>query len=301
MDGEETSERETEHRNRDPWPIGYDGTTGLYTVDCLGNTDEVIQVYTGTEIDNSLDVGSSCTNSEGIVAWYAFRDFNPIEGGNSECIGAQDSTDDSGVYRMTQLYAVACNASTGEYELYLIDSGYSGWFPMQVSPTLGQSDIVSNTGTDVGFYSSIHVDLVSSASNATFTVITYGDDGYIDSYYNILLENPWSVSNRGVQNTNDHESGQGIELEHQKLCLKGVYPNPSTDTFQISLQLSEPADISLAVYDISGRCVGVLSNGLLSAGDYNFNWDATGLPSGCYLVRLVGSGHFETARSILIR
>ena len=94
------------------------------------------------------------------------------------------------------------------------------------------------------------------------------------------------------------EEGSGLPEE---TILGSVHPNPSAGTFQIPLHLSEPLDARIEVYDITGRRLALLSEGLLPAGEHSFSWDASGLPSGCYLVRLSGIGASETVRCVLIR
>jgi hypothetical protein len=44
--------------------------------------------------------------------------------------------------------------------------------------------------------------------------------------------------------------------------------------------------VGLAVFDLLGREVAVLHRGALPAGRHTFAWDATGVPSGVYFVRL---------------
>ncbi len=72
-----------------------------------------------------------------------------------------------------------------------------------------------------------------------------------------------------------------------EVTLYGNYPNPFNPQTMISFSLPESAEVSLVVYDIMGREVQVLVNGSMNAGMHEARFDASHLPSGTYLYRLV--------------
>lgn len=87
-----------------------------------------------------------------------------------------------------------------------------------------------------------------------------------------------------------------------------VYPNPSRGVTTWSITLSSHAsDLSLELYDPSGRLVRVVHHGIESSGHRFVTWDgrctAGGrLPSGTYLGRLTGDGALlGTERVLLLR
>jgi hypothetical protein len=65
-----------------------------------------------------------------------------------------------------------------------------------------------------------------------------------------------------------------------------VYPNPFNSSLAISFQLPVASDIKLKMYDISGREVASIVNGRWSMGEHKVEWEAEGLTSGIYFVRL---------------
>jgi len=83
--------------------------------------------------------------------------------------------------------------------------------------------------------------------------------------------------------------------------LGPVAPNPSSSVFHVSVNLPQAMDVRLEVFDIAGRRVEQLADDLFPSGEQEFSWDASGLSSGCYLVRLSGAGVSETVRCVLIR
>ena len=83
--------------------------------------------------------------------------------------------------------------------------------------------------------------------------------------------------------------------------MRPVTPNPSASIFHVRVDLPQAMDVRLEVFDTAGRRVGLLADDLLPAGEREFSWDASGLSSGCYLVRLSGAGVCQTRRCVLLR
>jgi len=76
--------------------------------------------------------------------------------------------------------------------------------------------------------------------------------------------------------------------------LTECYPNPFNSTAQVHFELAEQSRITLDVYDISGRRVANLANGLFTTGKYAIKWQADGLSSGVYFLRLAGGQDIVT-------
>lgn len=68
------------------------------------------------------------------------------------------------------------------------------------------------------------------------------------------------------------------------------YPNPFNPATTISIGLPVKSDISLDVYNIVGEKVLTLYNGELEAGNYDYNVNASNLPSGIYIYVLNSVG-----------
>ena len=64
------------------------------------------------------------------------------------------------------------------------------------------------------------------------------------------------------------------------------FPNPSDGVTSIRFELPDRMDVHLQVIDVLGRVVGMLVNGSVSAGAHDVLFDASGLPSGVYVIRL---------------
>ena len=86
-----------------------------------------------------------------------------------------------------------------------------------------------------------------------------------------------------------------------RVTLEAAYPNPFNPQTTIRYALPEAADVRLAVYDLMGREMAVLAEGVQPAGTHQATFDAAGLPSGVYLYRLQAGTHTETHRMTLLK
>ncbi len=68
------------------------------------------------------------------------------------------------------------------------------------------------------------------------------------------------------------------------------YPNPFNDATVFQASLSQPGNVSLVVYNLSGQLVDTLALGYFNPGNYKFSWQAGGYASGLYLAVLKSRG-----------
>jgi hypothetical protein len=90
------------------------------------------------------------------------------------------------------------------------------------------------------------------------------------------------------------------------LVLSQNSPNPFSKWTDIEYQLSARADISIKVYDLTGRSVKTLADGRLEPGCHRARWlgdDEEGkqVSGGVYFVRLRQGGQDLTRRAVLLR
>ncbi len=69
-------------------------------------------------------------------------------------------------------------------------------------------------------------------------------------------------------------------------ALSSAYPNPFNSTTTIGYSLPVAGNVSLAVYDVNGRLVETLMDGVMQAGRHSVAWDATGQSVGIYFVKM---------------
>ncbi|MEP0545293.1 MAG: Ig-like domain-containing protein [Rhodothermales bacterium] len=97
----------------------------------------------------------------------------------------------------------------------------------------------------------------------------------------------------------------GISLAPVAFALAPAYPNPFAGTTTLAYELPEPADVTLDVFDLLGRRVAVLADGVQEAGRYTARWDGTvaGAPAanGVYVYRLRAGGFTASHKMVLLR
>ena len=88
-------------------------------------------------------------------------------------------------------------------------------------------------------------------------------------------------------------------------ALNPAYPNPFNPVTIISFSIPSisetTSNVSLTVYDISGRLVETLLEGLIQPGIHTVKWDAGDFPSGVYFVKLKTGSLFQTNKVLLIK
>ena len=89
-----------------------------------------------------------------------------------------------------------------------------------------------------------------------------------------------------------------------ELALQDNHPNPFSQSTTIRFELPERQRVQLSVYDLLGRKVATLVDGVVAAGVHQVRWGAEGLPSGTYFYRMEapdGGGFLKTGRMVLVR
>ncbi|MEZ4699149.1 MAG: T9SS type A sorting domain-containing protein [Rhodothermales bacterium] len=86
-----------------------------------------------------------------------------------------------------------------------------------------------------------------------------------------------------------------------RTTLESAYPNPFNPTTTLRFGLPEALNVRLAVYDLLGREVERIVDGVLDAGWHEAVFDAGDLPSGLYLVRFETPTARFTRRILLLK
>ncbi len=83
--------------------------------------------------------------------------------------------------------------------------------------------------------------------------------------------------------------------------IKQNFPNPFNPLTNISFDISSQGFVSLKVYDMTGREVAVLANGVYAPGEYSVTWDATDFATGAYLYKFITNEKTEIKTMMLIK
>lgn len=87
----------------------------------------------------------------------------------------------------------------------------------------------------------------------------------------------------------------------EKYRLSNNYPNPFNPTTNIIFDIPKNSFVKLKIYDVSGKELIALVNEDLTAGSYNYQWDASSFTSGVYFYRLEANDFVETKRMVLLK
>jgi hypothetical protein len=87
----------------------------------------------------------------------------------------------------------------------------------------------------------------------------------------------------------------------QETTLLDSYPNPFNASTRIRYVLSVETDLSLDVYDLMGRHIKTIFEGVQEPGEHTVIWDAPDLPSGIYFVKLTASEKSESTKMLLLK
>jgi len=80
-----------------------------------------------------------------------------------------------------------------------------------------------------------------------------------------------------------------------------IFPNPFNSTAHIEFMLPVTQRVSLRLYDVLGRKVAVLAEGVQLAGYQRVSLDGAGMASGVYFARLDAGGMSRTQKMVLLR
>ena len=86
-----------------------------------------------------------------------------------------------------------------------------------------------------------------------------------------------------------------------QFMMHNPYPNPFNPVTNISFDIPIDSDVVIQVYDINGRHVTEIVNSILSAGSYQYRWDARMIASGLYFINISAGDFVQTSKVVLIK
>ncbi len=133
-----------------------------------------------------------------------------------------------------------------------------------------------------------------SSTGSYLTEIFFYDlnTGYCVGGYGVILK----TTNGGLTGLEplSNEIPENYKL-HQN------YPNPFNPSTKIKIQLKDAGLAQLVIYDVLGRKVETLVNGVLKQGTYEVDFDGSNFTSGVFFYKLESGFFSETKKMILIR
>jgi len=83
--------------------------------------------------------------------------------------------------------------------------------------------------------------------------------------------------------------------------LHSVYPNPFNPVTTIAYEVPNTSQVTIKVYDISGREAAQLVNSEIAQGFHTIDWNATNHASGAYFVKMVAGSFIQTRKMVLLK
>ena len=202
-------------------------------------------------------------------------------------------------------------SNTGSKVYFKTINGGANWFSVSLpvyTDYWSFKFINQNTGWISGSTSTsnrVILKTTNGGNNWSFQLIEeYGS--YIRSIYAFDENNAWFCGyNNSIYKTTDGGGVIGIEPVNNSLrkhfSLSQSYPNPFNPTTIINYQLSVSSNVSLKIYDITGKEISILVNQKQTPGYYKVKFDGSYLPSGVYFYKIFTEDFSETKKMILIK
>jgi len=146
----------------------------------------------------------------------------------------------------------------------------------------GDKDLVFSNEIEKAY--EVRVSYISDGSTETM-VIKEGDSIKMDKPFSSLEFLRTEITDELVKETE----------------LMPSYPNPFNPTTNITYRISNQIDVSLIIFDATGRRIATLVDSEQDAGQYTLPFDASGLASGIYFVRFSAGDMLSTQKLTLIK
>ena len=106
----------------------------------------------------------------------------------------------------------------------------------------------------------------------------------------------------GVEEMHDAVTVEvGSAVTEASFVLNKAYPNPFNPTVVLSMEYGVGSNAVLNIYDTQGVLVDQLVNGFVEAGTYDITWDASDMPSGVYIVKMIAGNVMQSQKIVLMK
>lgn len=172
--------------------------------------------------------------------------------------------------------------------LIYTSNGGASWAPRNAGINQGVDAVFflnSNDGRAVGDLGTI---FKTTNGGLTWLAETSGTTNALNDVFFVASGQGWIVGDNGTvlfyNGTTSIGDGGGLP---NRSTLHQNYPNPFNPQTTISYTLAQPSLVTLRIYTLIGQEVTTIVNTRQDAGNHEVRFDATGLPSGVYVYKLV--------------
>ena len=114
-------------------------------------------------------------------------------------------------------------------------------------------------------------------------------NGIADSWNSLLVTHVEKLSGTTVMNI------------PSTLTLNPAFPNPFNPITKLSFGIPGDGMVTVNVFDVQGRLVTTIQNGLMETGYHEVEWNGSNQPSGMYLVKVQFENELKSEKIILIK
>lgn len=109
---------------------------------------------------------------------------------------------------------------------------------------------------------------------------------------------PWGGIIATILTSVVERRGEGVP---DRVALFQNYPNPFNPTTTIAYELSEGGEVSLKVFDLLGKQVATLVEGVQQPGAYRVTWNARDISTGVYIYKLSAGAYNKTQKLVVLK
>ena len=178
------------------------------------------------------------------------------------------------------------------------EEGYSGSNGSPVGTLWANSTTAQADSASYSNFVTMHGGSTQSLIGDTVSLYLPDDNLYFD-----VLFTSFSGGNSGGGFSYIRISVNTLNLDQQQwpeeYTLSNNYPNPFNPITTFTYQLPAASPVSFRVYDLNGKMVLNLKEGIKSAGRHEIILTATGLSSGTYFC-VFSAGSFQTSKKVML-
>jgi len=102
-----------------------------------------------------------------------------------------------------------------------------------------------------------------------------------------------------IDGTYEYSKEVEVSLDGTGTWLGVATPNPATSKVNVSFSIAQDANVSISLYDVTGKSIMPIYNSMSGAGEHPLTFDVSNLPAGSYTI-VFNSGNSTIIRQIQI-
>ena len=159
-----------------------------------------------------------------------------------------------------------------------------------VSNRLGQYSTISQDCATVS-QAIVYINLLLGINDQLAKNIAENiNQGYLLSAGTIPLTTPYVIYGEG---------SEGMLVQVKSYGMEKPNPNPFNPSTTLRFDIAQAGNVSLIIYDLTGREVAKIIDGFQTAGSHSVTFDGINLASGLYFARL-NAGNFSQTQKLLL-